>query len=370
MSPTLELNTVDELSTGSLEPVSAADVVSWIDLSTTASTTVSTTTALADVVVAATAAARASHRILIGVGWPGAGVADELLDALTVTVHDDPAGAHDRRTVLAAHLYTDLDTDLDTALARMAASIAATPMAAAVTSQLLRATRSLPVHEALIAESFAYSTLQAGPEYARWLAAANYRPTAEHGEPVQLRRDGDRLVITLNRPHRHNALDAAMRDGLVDALTVATMDATITDVLLCGNGASFSSGGDLAEFGTASDPATAHLIRTQHRPGEQIHALATRLGDRCTASVHGAVMGGGLELAAFAARVVAAPDSKFLLPELSMGLLPGAGGTVSVPRRIGRWRAASMILGGNIIDATTALDWGLVDSVEPNNRRI
>lgn len=361
MSPTLELNTVDELSTGSLEPVSAADVVSWIDLSTAVSIT-----ALADVVVAAAAAARASHRVLIGVGWPGAGVADELLDALTVTVHDDPAGAHDRRTVLAAHLHTDLDT----ALARVAASIAATPMAAAVTSQLLRATRSLPVHEALIAESFAYSTLQAGPEYAGWLAAANYRPTAEHGEPVQLRRDGDRLVITLNRPHRHNALDAAMRDGLVDALTVATMDATITDVLLCGNGASFSSGGDLAEFGTASDPATAHLIRTQHRPGEQIHVLATRLGDRCAASVHGAVMGGGLELAAFAARVVAAPNSKFLLPELSMGLLPGAGGTVSVPRRIGRWRAASMILGGNIVDATTALDWGLVDSVEPNDRRI
>lgn len=360
MSPTLELNTVDELSTGSLEPVSAADVVSWIDLSTKSSTTAS-----ADVVAAA-AAARVSHRILIGVGWPGAGVADELLDALTVTVHDDPAGAHDRRTVLAAHLHTDLGT----ALARIAASIAATPMAAAVTSQLLRATRSLAVHEALIAESFAYSTLQAGPEYARWLAAANYRPTAEHGEPVQLRRDGDRLVITLNRPHRHNALDAAMRDGLVDALTVATMDATITDVLLCGNGASFSSGGDLAEFGTASDPTTAHLIRTQYRPGEQIHVLATRLGDRCAAAVHGAVMGGGLELAAFAGRVVAAPDSKFLLPELSMGLLPGAGGTVSVPRRIGRWRAASMILGGNIVDATTALDWGLVDSVEPNDRRI
>ena len=72
-------------------------------------------------------------------------------------------------------------------------------------------------------------------------------------------------------------------------------------------------------------------------------------------------MGAGIELPAFARRVVAAEDAFFQLPELSLGLIPGAGGTVSIPRRIGRQRTARLALSGERLDAATALEWGLVD---------
>ncbi|MFE5786295.1 enoyl-CoA hydratase/isomerase family protein [Rhodococcus erythropolis] len=339
-----ECNSVEELALGLLAPISAGDVVSWIDLSTVED----------GWVPAAADAARASHRVLIGVGWPGRD-AGELLDALSLTVHSDERGLQDRRTVYVA--------DLEEAVRELNVAIGRAPIAAATTGQLLRVGRSTTVHDGLVVESFAYSTLQGGPEYARWLKSADYRSKPEKGEPVDVCRTDDRLFITLDRPDRHNALNAAMRDALVDALTVAWVDSTITSVTLQGRGASFSSGGDLTEFGSATDPASAHLIRTQHRPAEQISELATRLGDRCLAVVHGAVMGAGLELAAFAGRIIAHSESRFMLPELSMGLLPGAGGTVSVPRRIGRWRAAWMIFSGEIIDAETAFEWGLVDAV-------
>jgi enoyl-CoA hydratase/carnithine racemase len=83
-----------------------------------------------------------------------------------------------------------------------------------------------------------------------------------------------------------------------------------------------------------------------------------------TARLHGACYGSGIELPAFADRVVAASDTRIALPELGLGLIPGAGGTVSLPRRIGRHRTAWLALSGAAIDATTALGWGLVDEVQ------
>ncbi|HRD62678.1 MAG TPA: enoyl-CoA hydratase/isomerase family protein, partial [Nocardioides sp.] len=77
----------------------------------------------------------------------------------------------------------------------------------------------------------------------------------------------------------------------------------------------------------------------------------------------GACIGAGIEIPAFAETVVATPDAWFRLPELSMGLVPGAGGTVSIPRRIGRWRTAWLLLTGRDLAAATALEWGLVDVV-------
>ncbi len=74
-------------------------------------------------------------------------------------------------------------------------------------------------------------------------------------------------------------------------------------------------------------------------------------------------MGAGVELPPFAGRVVARADATFRLPEVGMGLVPGAGGTVSIPRRVGRQRAAWLALTGSAIDAQTALDWGLVDAI-------
>ena len=77
-------------------------------------------------------------------------------------------------------------------------------------------------------------------------------------------------------------------------------------------------------------------------------------------------MGAGIELPSFAGRVVAEPSAWFKLPELAMGLIPGAGGTVSLPHRIGRRRTAYLALSGMRLDATTACAWGLVDEVAPS----
>jgi enoyl-CoA hydratase/carnithine racemase len=74
-------------------------------------------------------------------------------------------------------------------------------------------------------------------------------------------------------------------------------------------------------------------------------------------------MGSGLEMAAFCGWIEAHGDSVFGLPELGLGLIPGAGGTVSVTRRIGRWRTAYLVLSGRTIDVDTALAWGLVDAI-------
>jgi enoyl-CoA hydratase/carnithine racemase len=157
-----------------------------------------------------------------------------------------------------------------------------------------------------------------------------------------------------------NAFDAAMREALLDGLAIATADPSAEQIVIDGAGPNFCSGGDLAEFGTLADPASAHLLRVDRSVGRAVH----RLRDRTTFVVHGACIGAGVEIPAFAGRVIARPDATFRLPEVAMGLVPGAGGTVSIPRRIGRERFRSLALTGAMIDATTALSWGLVDQIE------
>ena len=171
-------------------------------------------------------------------------------------------------------------------------------------------------------------------------------------------REGDALSVVLNRPARHNAFGRAVRDGLIEAIELAESDPSIRSVTLSGNGRSFCSGGDLDEFGTATDLSAAHLVRLQQSAGHAVH----RIADRVRVVVHGACVGAGIEVPAFASRIEARDGSWFLLPELSMGLVPGAGGTVSITRRIGRWRTAYMALLGQRIDLETALAWGLVDA--------
>lgn len=249
------------------------------------------------------------------------------------------------------------------AAAEIVEAVVANHLAATALVWLLRGGEGRSVDAGLVAESATYSALQAGPEFARWLASHSRRSRPpEHDPAVRLERLGNRLVLTLNRPHVRNAFSARTRDELLDGLAVAAADESITEVVLTGEGPSFCSGGDLDEFGTAADPASAHLLRLARSPGRAIAALA----DRVVAQVHGACVGAGIELPAFAGRVVATPDATFRLPELAMGLAPGAGGTVSLPRRIGRQRTAWLALTGRPIDAATAHAWGLVDEVLPD----
>jgi hypothetical protein len=263
----------------------------------------------------------------------------------------------------ALEVAADVHARDEDEVALLARRIGEFPLASLALVQLLRQTPFLDVVPGLIAESWAYSTLQTGPEFARWLEA--HRKGRRGGSapderpPVRARRGDGRLEIVLDRPQRHNAYSAAMRDGLVEALSVAQADDAITEVILRGEGASFCSGGDLDEFGTAPDPVTAHAVRSTRHPARALAKLAPRL----RAELKGACIGAGVELPAWAGTVVAHENAFFELPELSMGLVPGAGGTVSLPRRIGRERTGWLALSGTRIDAGTAQRWGLVDQV-------
>jgi enoyl-CoA hydratase len=254
------------------------------------------------------------------------------------------------------------------------AGFAKTPISALAFVQLLRtpspmmsSTKSRPPSSAvtyagLVAESFVYSTLQSGAEFNAWLAARpkpSSKKSPENEPACRLQRDGGRLGITLTRPARHNAFSRAMRDALVEGLQLALLDASIEEVVLRGEGASFCSGGDLDEFGSLSNPAMAHAIRTTRSPA----LLISRLANRTRVELHGACLGAGIELPAFCDRICATEDAFFALPEVGLGLVPGAGGTVSLPRRIGRQRTAWLGLSGSRIDSRTALAWGLVDEV-------
>ncbi len=279
---------------------------------------------------------------------------ENIGEQATFTLTEDPCD--DRRVITVL--------SVDTAVADLTARVNRWPMAAAICDDVLRSVDTGgPTLAGVVTESLAYSTLQGGPEFARWLAERGPARMPDIADPVQSDRDGNTLRIAFNRPQRHNAFSTDARAALLEALTVAQLDPSVDEVVLTGNGPSFCSGGDLAEFGTFSDPASAHLARTRHSPALALDALAIRLGPSCRAEVHGQVLGSGLEMAAFCGHVVSRPDAVFGLPELSLGLIPGAGGTVSVTRRIGRWRTAYLVLSGQTIDPVVALAWGLVDEV-------
>ncbi|HRW37467.1 MAG: enoyl-CoA hydratase/isomerase family protein [Acidimicrobiales bacterium] len=272
--------------------------------------------------------------VLVGApGWPADHPATALLDAVATD-------------------HAELDA--------MVATFTATPTASTALALHLRTVEHLDVAPALVAESALYSALQAGPEHQAWREATPVRTPrqGDDGPRIRIERPGDELRITLTRAQVRNALDARMRDELLEALAIARADPSL-HLVLRGEGEAFCSGGDLDEFGTRSDPASAHLLRLRRSLGAALHELA----GRTTVHVHGACAGSGVELAAFAGRVVARPSATFLLPELRMGLVPGAGGTVSLPRRIGRHATMRLCLLGLPTDADEALAVGLVDQI-------
>ena len=244
---------------------------------------------------------------------------------------------------------------------QIAAAAAASPAAAVALVQLLRLSQDRSTADGLVAESLAYSTLQSGPQFQGWLASQPSRLVPDNPEPAVLaERDGSTLRLTLNRPERHNAFSAEMRDGLVEQLRAAWADPTLDGIVLDGTGPTFCSGGDLAEFGTTPDPGTAHRIRSVRSAAFWFDRLAAKT----RVMVHGSCVGAGVELPAYAHDVAAHPHTTFRLPEVAMGLVPGAGGTVSIARRIGRQRLCYFALTNTEIDATTALAWGLIDRIE------
>jgi len=277
---------------------------------------------------------------------------DELSDFELTLVSGDPTTEHPP-TVVAV-------PDPDAAADLVESRIAACPSAAAALIDLLQASPDRSAWDALYAESIAYSTLLGGAAFLAWRAANPASADPGPTEPaVLVERDDDVLSVVLNRPERRNAMSRWVRDAACEALDIAILDPSVREVRLSGSGPAFCSGGDLDEFGANPDVASAHFVRLERSVGWRLHLIA----DRAVAEVHGACIGAGIEIPAFAERVVAHRGTWFQLPELEMGLLPGAGGTVSLPRRIGPWRTAWLALSGERLDLATALAWGLVDGV-------
>lgn len=295
--------------------------------------------------------------VALGEGMPAPDeAAEDGLASLPFVVVGVTSGVVDDRWLQLCDVIVE---EGDGALEPIEENLAQHPVTATTLALLLRGQHRLSVPAGLVAESSAYSVLQSGPEFAAWRAAHPARADRDEGPRVRVDRDGDTLDLTLTRPRRLNALDALMRDELVEALTVAAADPEVARVELRGEGRAFCAGGDLDEFGSRADPATAHLIRLQRSVGRALFRL-----DKPTVTyLHGACMGSGVELAAFTDVVVAAEDTLIGLPEIGLGLVPGAGGTVSLPRRIGRLRTAWLAFSACTIDAATALAWGLVDDI-------
>ncbi len=307
-----------------------------------------------------TATVLGGHPLLLvdaTVGSPPAGWSPGSVPVVVVGLVD---GSADDVAAVDPAPYDVLLAEDDPMLPAIVEQAARCPVAAVSLAVLLRGGDGRTVDDGLAAESAVYSTLQAGAEFAAWRATRGTPALPPDPEPpVLTSREGDELHIVLNRPRRHNAVTMALRDALSEALILAAADDSIRAVHLSGNGPSFCSGGDLGEFGSFPDPATAHVTRLTRSPARLAHLIA----DKLHVHLHGSCMGAGIEVPALAHHVIAAPDTLIVLPELGLGLVPGAGGTASIPRRIGRQRTAALALSGARIDAPTALAWGLVDEL-------
>src|SRR5919205_106831 len=168
--------------------------------------------------------------------------------------------------------------------------------------------------------------------------------------PISTRRHGDVLIVLSNNPPV-NALSAAVRQGLVDAIADAEADDAVRAVVIACEGQTFFAGADITEFGKPPVmpwlPTVVDTIENCSKP--------------VVAAIHGTALGGGLEIALGCHYRVAVPSAKLGTPEVKLGLLPGAGGTQRLPRIVGVRKALEMCATGNPIGAKDAFDCGLVD---------
>ncbi|MEO9191205.1 MAG: enoyl-CoA hydratase-related protein [Acetobacteraceae bacterium] len=182
-------------------------------------------------------------------------------------------------------------------------------------------------------------------------------------EVVQLAREGEIAWITLNRPNALNALNAlnaAVRARLPAALREADGDPEVRVIVLRGAGPrAFCAGADIREFSTPTTPI-AHRGR---RANDDWTHVFERIGKPLVAAIHGFCLGGGLEIALACDIRVATSDARLGLPEVSLGIIPGAGGTQRLSRVVGLGAALDMILTGEPIDAATAMRIGLISRI-------
>jgi enoyl-CoA hydratase len=166
--------------------------------------------------------------------------------------------------------------------------------------------------------------------------------------------------VTLNRPDVLNIYNIQMRDDLYQVLSAIKDDAEVRVAIFMGSGEkAFCAGADLTEFLTAPTP----ILARQARWDRDVWGLFLNLPQPLIAAVHGYVLGSGIEIALCCDIIIASEDVRFGLPEVGLGILPAAGGTQTLPRRIGAGRAIEMLLTNRFIDGEEALGIGLVNKV-------
>jgi enoyl-CoA hydratase len=166
--------------------------------------------------------------------------------------------------------------------------------------------------------------------------------------------------VTLNRPEVLNRYNVQMRDELYQVLMAVRDDPDVLVAIFKGSGErAFCVGADLTEFGTAPSPTIARRVRWER----DIWGLFNSLRQPIIAAVHGYVLGSGVEIALLCDIRIASEEAVFGLPEISLGMIPAAGGTQTLPRIIGRGRALQILLTGDRIDAQEAWRIGLVNMV-------
>ncbi len=166
--------------------------------------------------------------------------------------------------------------------------------------------------------------------------------------------------ITLNRPEVLNSYNVQMRDELYQVLTAIRDDADVMVAIFKGAGErAFCVGADLTEFGTAPSPIIARQVRWER----DVWGLFSSIKQPLIAALHGYVFGSGVEIALFCDIRIASEDTIFSLPEVSLGMIPAAGGTQTLPRLIGKGKALQLLLTGDRIDAQDAYRIGLVNMV-------
>src|SRR5262245_65148644 len=156
----------------------------------------------------------------------------------------------------------------------------------------------------------------------------------------------------------------AMRDDLYAVFGAADEDPEVRALVLRGRGRAFSPGGDLTEFGTAPSPFVAREVRWRRDVWGRLLGLRAA----SIAAVHGYAVGGGFEMALLCDQCVASSDARFALPETGLGMIPGVGGTQTLPRLLGLARAQRLVLTGDWLDARAAERLGLAAQVVPSRR--
>ena len=184
-------------------------------------------------------------------------------------------------------------------------------------------------------------------------------------ETVIYERNGNIAHVTLNRPRVLNVYSVQMRDDLYEVLSAIKADDEIRAVIFNGAGEkAFCAGADLSEFLTAPSVVKARKIRVLR----DLWGLFRSMPQPLIAALHGYVLGSGMEIALFCDIRIAAENTIFGLPEMGLGIIPGAGGTQTLPRVIGLARALDMLLTNRRMNAQEALESGLVSRVVPGDR--